>query len=159
MSKTKNSASQWAPKDQTADNFHKANFNTISNFSPTTRLPPFANKEERQDRSKSNFSSCNDFNALDDTDKTSLKSRLLKELQVRKSLDNEFFLTKSIMRRDPKRYTRNPTKVYCSTHFSKNFALYELPGHNNTVISKNAQSPIKDQCKTLVPTFDLPRQA
>jgi hypothetical protein len=76
MSKTK---SQWAPKDQTQSSFNKApNFNTISNFSPKMRLPVNNNQNERSQAS--NLSSCHDYNALDDTDKSSLKSRLLKEL-------------------------------------------------------------------------------
>lgn len=31
----------------------------------------------------------------------------------------------------------NPTKVFTTTINSKQFALYELPGYNNKVISKN----------------------
>lgn len=71
-----------------------------------------------------------------------MESRLKAELRVRQSLDKKFFNTKSIMRRDPERYMRNPTKVFCSTHFNNKFTLYDMPGYHKTSISKN-KSPLR----------------
>jgi hypothetical protein len=48
----------------------------------------------------------------------------------------------------------NPTKVFATTINSKAFALYELPGYKNQVISKNKVTVTDlgpEQMKTLVP--------
>jgi hypothetical protein len=58
-------------------------------------------------------------------------------------MDQKFSPTTSVMRRNPDKYMRNPTKVFASTHFSKKFALYDLPGYQKQTIGtkKNSLSP------------------
>jgi hypothetical protein len=63
--------------------------------------------------------------------------RLMAEIKVRQSMDEAFLPTKNVMRRNPEKYMRNPAKVFTSTHFSKQFALFDLPGYKNTIISKS----------------------
>jgi hypothetical protein len=66
-----------------------------------------------------------------------LENRMKDELKVRHSLDKTFFSTKNVIRRNPDRYMKNPTKVFCSTISDNKFALYERPGYHNNLIAKS----------------------
>ena len=65
-----------------------------------------------------------------------LLRRIEAEQKVKAQLDRTFFSTKTIMRRDPDRYIRNPTKVLATTISDSTYALYEAPGQQS-YISKN----------------------
>ena len=68
-----------------------------------------------------------------------MELRLQAELKVRDSLQQSFVCKAKTTRRDPIKYTNNPTKAFRSTHFSKQFTLYELPGCTDSVIGDGKQ--------------------
>jgi len=46
------------------------------------------------------------------------------------------------VRRSPNKYLNNPTKAYQQSINSKLYTLYELPGYQNELISKNKYSQL-----------------
>jgi len=70
-------------------------------------------------------------------------------------MDRAFFNMKTILRRNPEKYMRNPAKVFASTHFSKKFALYDLPGYQNELISKKDLNMTTDELVPKVPSLKL----
>lgn len=62
---------------------------------------------------------------------------------------------KTILRRNPEKYMRNPAKVFASTHFSKKFALYDLPGYQNELISKKDLNLTTNELVPKVPSLKL----
>jgi hypothetical protein len=84
-----------------------------------------------------------------------LEKRLNAELKIRHNLNTHFFNTQTIVRRSPDKYMHNPTKVYHTMISNRHFAMYELPGYNNVIISKNKmldpfQTP-REKLKQLIP--------
>jgi len=56
---------------------------------------------------------------------------------VRNQLDAKFHGVSTLIRRNPVKYMHNPVRVFHTAVDCKNFAVYEMPGNNNSIISKN----------------------
>jgi hypothetical protein len=62
------------------------------------------------------------------------------EQSLLESLDKAFHNNNRIKRRKPDKYMQNPTKVYFTQYGSSNFAMYDLPGYNQSLISRNTMA-------------------